>query len=250
MVPTKQKPLGPADFDNLRDTVHWSRTYAQNRSLPVLLYLLAYGGIFLLLSGLAAGGGMATKAGYPVLGILALIGFFVVYGLLMYFVISKRGRGWVEQQLQRPYAKEGTVRIKSDRRAQHPYLGYVVGPLFGICIVGEVLLGLCGYLPIRLMQPVSALYCVPFLVFLWWWQRPASTWVMLLWPALYGAHAVVLISGLPIPTDGSWAMFHSMVPMVAYGGIAAFLSHLYSRYALRRLRRLSPPETDAEDVGG
>ena len=66
MAPTKQKPLGPADFDNLRDTVHWSRAYAKNRSLPVLLYLVAYGGVFALLSGLALGGGMAVKAGWAI----------------------------------------------------------------------------------------------------------------------------------------------------------------------------------------
>ena len=249
MLSRKQEPLGSTHFDDLSETVHWSRAYAQNRSLPVLLYLVAYGGIFMLMFGLAAGGGMAGKAGHPALAVLASIGFFAVYGLLMTLVFSKRGRRWIEAQLQRPYAKEGSVRIKSNRRAEHPVLGYTVGALFGACITAEVVLGLLDYLPLRLMQPISALYCVPFMVFLWWWQRPASTWIMLLWPAGYAVHALLLVSGLPIPTDGMWAMVHMMGAICVYGIIAAFLSHLYSRYALRRLRRLSQgdvqPERDA-----
>ncbi|MCL4695414.1 MAG: hypothetical protein KJ060_23225 [Candidatus Hydrogenedentes bacterium] len=246
MTSEHQKPTNPFDFSQLYETIRWGRTYAQNRSLPVLVYLIAYGGFFLLLFGLARGGGIAAKAGYPVLGTVAMVIFFVVYLLMMYLVMSKRGRRWVEAQLQRPYAREGSVRIDSNRKLKFARLGYVVGMVFGACVVGEVLLGLFGYLPISLMQPVSALYCVPFMVFLWWWQRPASTWVMLLWPALYAVHALVLISGLPIPTDGSWAMLHSVGAICGYGILAAGLSHLYSRYALRRLQRVSHIAADEE----
>ncbi len=239
MTPENHESDSPADLDQFHETIRWGRTYAQNRSLPVLVYLIAYGGFFLLLFGLARGGGIAAKAGYPMLGTIAMVVFFIVYLLMMYLVMSKRGRRWVEAQLQRPYAREGSARIDSNRKQKFARLGYVVGAVFGACVVGEVLLGLLGYLPISLMQPVSALYCVPFMVFLWWWQRPASTGVMLLWPALYAVHALLLISGLPIPTEGSWAMVHSVGAICGYGILAAGLSHLYSRYALRRLQRVS-----------
>lgn len=247
MTPENHKPIGPSNFEQLHETVRWSRTYAQNRSLPVLVYLLAYGGFFVLMFALAAGGGMAAKTGHPVLGALAAIGFFAVYGVLMFFVFSKRGRQWAEEQLQRPYRKEGSARIESNRRKQYPWLGYVVGALFGTCVFGGVIFGSRGYFPIALMQPVSAMYCVPFMIFLWWWQRPASSWIMLLWPALYAAHALLLLSPLPIPKGDEWGGAHMIGAMCGYGILAAGLSHLYSRYALRRLQRLSRTETQAEE---
>jgi len=247
MVPSKLKPQGSTDFEDLQETVRWSRTYAQNRSLPVLVYLVAYGGFFVLMSALAAGGGMAAKAGHPVLGVLAAVGFFAVYGVLMYFVFSKRGRRWAEEQLQRPYRREGSARIESNRRKEYRRLGYVVAAIFGACVFGSVLLGDRGYFPIALMQPISAIYCVPFMIFLWWWRRPESSWIMLLWPALYAVHALLLLSPLPIPKGEEWAGTHMIVAMCGYGILAAGLSHLYSRYALWRLQRLSRTETQAEE---
>jgi hypothetical protein len=237
MTPENHKPIVPSSFEQLHETVRWSRTYAQNRSLPVLLYLIAYGGLFVLMSALAACGGMAAKAGHPVLGMIAGAAFLAVYGALLFFLFSKRGRRWVEELLQLPYRKEGEVRIESQRRKAHPRLGYVAGALFGTFVFGSVLLG--NHFPIALMQPISAVYCVPFMVFLWWWQRPQSSWFMLLWPLLYAAHALLLISPVPIPKGDEWATMHLVGAMCGYGILAAGLSHLYSRYALRRLQRIS-----------
>jgi hypothetical protein len=246
MVPSKLKPQGSTDFEDLQETVRWSRTYAQNRSLPVLIFLLAYGSIFVAMSGLAAGGGMAFKSGHPALGVLAAVGFFVVYGVLMVFVFSKRSQRWAEEQLQRLYSEEGSARIESTRRKEYRRLGYVVGALFGTCVIGSVVLGNRGYFPISLMQPISAMYCVPFMIFLWWWRRPESSWIMLLWPVLYAVHALLLLSPLPIPKGEEWASVHMLGAMCGYGILAAGLSHLYSRYALRRLKRLSQGESRAE----
>ena len=243
MKSTEPGTLNSTDIDDLCATSRWSRIYAQNRSLPVLVYLAAYGGFFALLFGLAAGGGMAAKAGHPALAVFAAVVFFVAYGAMMVLVFSKRGRRWIDEQYQRLYVREGSVKIDSKRRQHYQWLGYAVGALFGACITAEVLLGLNGYLPLALMQPVSALYCVPFMVFLWWWQRPASTWVMLLWPALYAAHALLLVSGLPIPKDNMWAGIHMMGAICGYGMIAALLSHAYSRYALRRLQHAAHGNT-------
>lgn len=239
MKSTEPRPLNSTDIDDLRATVHWSRVYAQNRSLPVLLRLTVFAVLFALLFGLAAGGGLAVKTGHPVLAVLAALIFVVAYGLMMLFVFSKRGREWIDEQCRRLYENEGSAQIESKRILDYRRLGYAAGALFGACITLQVALGLLGYLPTSLMQPVSALYSVPFLVFLWWWQRPASTWVMLLWPTLYAGHALLLMSGLPIPKHDMWAAIHMVGAVCGYGMLAALVSHVYSRYALQRLQDIS-----------
>ena len=54
-------------------------------------------------------------------------------------------------------------------------------------MTGSVILGLLGYLPGgKYMQPISAVYVVPFLVALNFLMRPTAGNIPLLWPLLYG----------------------------------------------------------------
>ncbi len=94
-------------------------------------------------------------------------------------------------------------------------------------------------IPSRYMQPISALYCVPFLVGLWFLQRPLSGYVALLWPALIAIHAILILAGAPILFTGRWEALNMLIPMFGYGMLTGLLSHLYSRVALRRLKRLT-----------
>ena len=74
--------------------------------------------------------------------------------------------------------------------------------MFVCCVIGSVQLGVLGYIPIEYMQPVSALYVVPFLVFLTIWQRPVVGPLSLLWPILYTVHATLIVAGVPILFNG------------------------------------------------
>ena len=94
-------------------------------------------------------------------------------------------------------------------------------------------------IPTQYMQPISALYGVPFLIGMWFLQRPLSGYVALLWPALISIHAILILAGAPILFTGRWEALNMLIPMFGYGMLTGLLSHLYSRVALRRLKKLT-----------
>ena len=116
-------------------------------------------------------------------------------------------------------------------------LALVVG--FGACVTASVVLGMLGYIPDQYMQPVSALYAVPFLVLLIVLKRPAGVPVMLLWPALYALHAILIMAGAPILFTGKWDGLNMLIPAAGYGILTGLVGHAYNRFALHRLRRLA-----------
>ena len=85
------------------------------------------------------------------------------------------------------------------------------------------------------MQPISAIYCVPFLVGLWLLLRPVSI-PLALWPALCGLHAILIVVGAPIVFVGAWSSLNMLIPVCGYGMLTGLISHVYSRFALRKLR--------------
>ncbi|MBZ5578043.1 MAG: hypothetical protein LAP40_15885 [Acidobacteriia bacterium] len=112
----------------------------------------------------------------------------------------------------------------------------MVGVLL-VCIVAQGLLAVFEVIPSRLMQPVSALYMVPFMVF--GLSRRSKTSLLLLWPGLYGLHAILILASAPILFTGRWDALNLFLPSSAYGILAGAGALLYSRFALYRLRRLA-----------
>jgi hypothetical protein len=127
-------------------------------------------------------------------------------------------------------------------------LSHLVGFLFMFCIVAHVGLGVMGFTPIEYMQPISALYVVPFIVYLGTIMRRAGVGspFMFLWPLLYALHAILLVAGTPVRFGGKLEILNMLVPVAGYGLIAALAGHIYSRIALRRLRALA---ASAESAG-
>ena len=109
--------------------------------------------------------------------------------------------------------------------------------VFGICILAHVYFG--DTIPVRYRQPVSALYSMPFLVGIWLLQRPASGYISLLWPVLYGLHAVLLLVGAPILFTGRWESMNILLPVVGYGILVNVANHLYARFAFHKVRQLA-----------
>ena len=72
---------------------------------------------------------------------------------------------------------------------------------------------------------------------------------MPLWAALYTAHAILVLAGVPLLAN-LWPMWNVCLPLSGYGFVAMLLSHLYSRYALRKLRNLAGPPEDTPEGGG
>jgi len=93
------------------------------------------------------------------------------------------------------------------------------------------------HLPLEYMQPFSALYMVPFFIAMTISQR-LGFWAFI-WPLLYGVHALLLVAGVPIRfTDVHLEIFNMIVPVFGYGFVAIIVGHIYSRYALHRLKAL------------
>ena len=137
---------------------------------------------------------------------------------------------------QRLYAREGRVELRSSSPGRAVRAATIA---FGVCVAASVGAGLLGMVEMRYLQPLTALYFVPFAVFLTVVQRPQGSYLMLLWPGLYLAHAILLVAGAPILFQGRWEALNLLLPTLGYGLLAALLAHLYSRYALCRLQRIA-----------
>jgi hypothetical protein len=175
-----------------------------------------------------------------------------VTGALIYVSVPHWGGRRMEQLARRLYAKEGQVAVATTQAAGRRRAGLLLGLVFGSCIIASVILGLLDYIPHKYMQPVSALDVVPFVVILIALMRPAVGWLMVLWPALYALHAILIVAGAPILFTGEWDGLNMLIPVAGYGLLAGLVAHIYSRFALHRVKRLArtgqPAADGQEDV--
>ncbi len=233
MEPNDKKPQTEADA-GLREIPKWARRYAQNRTLPVLASLLIFvaaGAVFFGLPLLIV---WAYKAGQRFLAAAAMLVLcgFGVWWLWFSFVGAPAIMRRITERL---YRGEGSV-IAGASQVQVPKRPTLVVRVFMFCVIAQIGLGFLGFIPVRLMQPISALYVVPVLCYLVWTLRRVGSPLLSLWPALYGIHALLIVAGAPIRFG---PVFDIIVPTFGYGLIAVLAGHIYSRIALRRLRRLT-----------
>jgi len=230
--------------DNVRQIPKWTRRYAQSRTVAVMV---TFG--FIILFNVVIGGssywcGRSYRSGQ-------MFGFWVclpvtVLGCVGLLLFSFKGHRLIQRISERYYAKEGNVALGPTDGEGGRALLLVVAGAFGACIVGSVVLGLLGYIPQEYMQPVSALYMVPFMVFLTVKMRAVAGFLPLLWPILYTAHAVAIVVGF-LPSTGHWGGAHMMIATVGYGLLSALVAHIINRVALHRLRRLAHVENQEND---
>ncbi len=62
---------------------------------------------------------------------------------------------------------------------------------------------------------------------------------MLLWPTLYALHALLIVCGVPIVWSPPWDGLNMLIPVAGYGLLSGLVGHLYSRFALRKVKRLA-----------
>lgn len=226
--------------ERLKEISKWTHRYAQNRVIPFLVQMAIF---LLFFTGIAVPSYLAGKA-YRSENILVCWICIVILApiliALFCFSFLPWGRKVVEQLSQRLYGKEGSVSIPPPERIKrHRWAGYTAVVIFICCIPASVILGHLGYITIEYMQPVSAIYVVPFLVFLFLWQRPMVGPLMLLWPMLYGIHAILVVAGVPIQFSGQWQQFNMIIPVVGYGILSGLVGYIYSRRALKKIKQLT-----------
>jgi hypothetical protein len=230
--------------DRVREIPKWARRYAQNRTLPVVAGLVIGAAAFWVFGGLGLLTGWAyveDRRALAAASMLVLCGF-TVWWVWYSFMGAARIMGSITERL---YRGEGGA-VAGARAGTEDTRGLVLAAfLFMFCVPASIGLCFLGLYPMRLMQPVSALYVVPFLCYLGLKLRPVGSPFMFLWPGLYAIHAVLVVTGVPI---GMGPTLDVLVPTFGYGLIAALAGHIYGRAALRRLRALaaSPELSDGE----
>jgi hypothetical protein len=237
MIQSRTKPDEPAPCD-AQAISRWARVYAQNRSLGVVVFLM----VFVLLSVAIAGtsflGGMAYRTGNMLLLCASIAVLVPALAAVVYLSVPRWGGKLQERVVQRLYAKEGSVALSAPAHCTKTW-GLVLAGCFGTCIIASVVAGFVYEIPSKYIQPISALYVVPFLVGLWFLMRPMAGCAALLWPALYAAHAILILAGAPILFTGPWDGLNMLIPVAGYGMLSGLVGHLYSRVALGRLKKLT-----------
>jgi len=234
--------------ERLKEIPEWTRKYAQNRSIPALIQLVIGLCLFVGISIPSYFGGNAYRAGNMVLFWICISITAVAMASLFFFCVPKWGGKFIEHISRRLYGSEGDVSISlSETAKKKKWVGYVVGMVFCSCVIGSVLLGMKDFIQIKYMQPVSALYVVPFLVFLYFWQRLKIGPLALLWPALYAIHAILIVAGVPILFTGNLTGLNMLLPVFGYGFLTHIIGYIYSRYILKKLKSITHLEGEAAD---
>ncbi|HUV41923.1 MAG TPA: hypothetical protein VMW23_09075 [Sedimentisphaerales bacterium] len=236
------------DMERLKEIPKWIRKYAQNRTIPLLIFLAISSCLFAGIAIPSYFGGIACRNGNMVLFGISI--FVSITSMICVIIISvpKWGSKIIERITRRVYAGEGSISISvPESMKKKKWVGYVVAMVFGSCVFLSVILGLLGYLPIKYMQPLSALYVVPFLVFLYLWQRPIISPLALLWPTLYSIHAILVVAGAPIQFGEPWIFLNMLIPTAGYGILCGLIGHIYSRYALKKLKTAAHLQEDTNE---
>ncbi|MDO8302032.1 MAG: hypothetical protein Q7T18_02210 [Sedimentisphaerales bacterium] len=233
------------DAEKLKEIPKWTRRYAENRTLTLLVFMV----IILLFSmatcPLAFGIAMFQK-GKMALGLVCIavvVALYIVYAVLIIRKFGGKNRGRLDQLIDHwIYGREGTAsiaKIESSKKMKWVSLAVSVVS-FGL-VIGTMNLGMKGYIAAKYIQPVMALYYVPHMVFLWYFsQRPKFGPVMLLWPTLYTMHAILIIVGVPIFFTGQFGVVLNMfLPWFGYGVLTYVIGHLYGQYALKKLKDIA-----------
>jgi len=221
---------------SIQEIPKWVRRYAQNRTAPLLIWMVCF-----ILLGVAIGGssylaGMAYRSGRHALFGVSLAVLILSCGATIWFSIPKWGGRWIEGLGKRYYALEGEVELACPKKPRGARI-YVI--VFGLCQAAAIAAGLMGWLSMRYFQPVTALYFVPFATLIFLLQRPKVGYIALLWPALYAIHAILVVAGAPIVFEGQAENLNIIIPVIGYGLLTAIIGHIYNRYALSRLKRLA-----------
>ncbi len=236
------------DAEKLKDIPKWTRKYAQNRMLTtfvllVMICFISMGTAFPLAFGIAA----FVRGNMILAGVS--IALLVVVSIFLIIFVSKfcgKNRGLIDQKIdQWIYGKEGTASMPLPKLTKKKkWLDFVSGVIVFICTIGTMNLYMEGYISVKYLLPVTAIYGVPFLVFQYFFQRPRLGPLLLLCPILYTIHAILIVAGVPIFLTGNWGIGNMAIPLFGYTFLAYVIGHLYSRYALKKLKGITHLEGD------
>jgi len=238
--------------EKLKDIPKWTRKYARNRTLTILvlmvmlmLFSMFVAGILGFSLALATAGFRKQNMILGCVGVAVSVAVIVATVIFIIIFLSKFGgknRGLIDQLIdQRIYGKEGTVTVAAPKSSKKRIcLEILCCVIFFICFFGSWHLAIAGFIPYQYLQPVSALYMVPYAVCGWYfWQSPRMGPIYLLYPILYAIHAILIVAGVPLFFPGNWGILSVCLPFMGYSFLTCVIGHLYSRHALKKLKDLT-----------
>jgi drug/metabolite transporter (DMT)-like permease len=240
----------PGNSDRLKEIPKWTRRYAQNRTLTILaltvmiglfsMFIAALVGFLLALAfaGFRKGNIILGCVGIAVL--VAILAAIVKFYIFIFAKFGGKNKGLLDQIIDRwIYSREGTASMPiPEATKKKKWLEITVVIVWGTLFLGTMYLGMVNFIPVKYVQPISALYCVPYMVLGWYfWRSPRIGPIFLLGPTLYSIHAILILIGVPIFFTSSFgAVLNMSLPMLGYGYLTFIIGHLYSRYALKKLK--------------
>ncbi len=234
-----RRPIPEMQPGDPRLMVRWARRYAKSRTISFLVQWVFIVCMVAFIAVMASLTNVAQQSGNDVLVYVSATFLVLAIAGLTWFSASPWGGDLIFRITQWLYGQEGYVSYAeaspSDRR-QRWLMTALGGGLVIYHLLGALLVSL-DILAIANLQPFSALYMAPFLGYMIWVQR-LGFWAWI-WPVLYGAHAILLLSGAPVSFPPRWHILDLVFPVFGYGLIAILVGHLYSRYALRKLQRIA-----------
>ena len=220
--------------EKLKEISKWTRRYAENRTLPFLIGMSTFLVLFSGSGGLFYVAGNAYRAGNMLLFWVCILAVVLVITAVI----------WTSTLIERRlYRKEGQIKLAAPEKTKKERIaGWVAGLLFGVCVMISLILVVLCNIPIKYMQPVSAICFIPLLIAIGIWRPPSLNpvgFLVWLWPTLYVIHAILIVAGVPILFDKPWTALNMLIPLAGYAILCGLLGHIYSRYALKKLKGLT-----------
>jgi len=252
---TQQNQI-PQNSERLKEIPKWTRKYAQNRTLTILVLTVMtvlFGMIIAALVGfLLALAVIGFWKGKMVLGcvgtavLVAVLAALVKFYIFIFTKFGGKNKGLLDQIIDRwMYGQEGFASMPQPKLSKkRKCLDIFVGIVYMVCLLGSMELGMLGYIPVRYILPLMALFVVPFGVYQYFTLWPRLGPVLLIFPILYAIHAILIIAGVPIFFTGIFAVPLNMLLPLIYTLLAYVIGHIYSRYALKKLKSLTHLEGD------
>jgi len=208
----------------VREIPRWVDAYARNRRLSSAVR----NGVILLVAVAATATGRLFGRGLAV-----SLCVCVAYGVADFLSLTMM-MDWVLDRWM--FRHQGSVET---RIGPIPPIRMRHVALLGVMPVALLafLAAMAAGIPPRYYQPVSAVcyFSANAAVFAWWpFRAPLASWVF---NALYMIHAALLVAGAPIVFEGDWKYMNLMAPWCGYSMVSGLAGHLWSRYALRKLRQ-------------
>ena len=235
--------------EKVKEIPKWTRKYAQNRMLTTFVVI-----VMICLMSMVIGIPLALTMLAFMRGNMILfwvcIAVSVAIFISLIILVSKFGgknRGLIDQRIDKwIYRKEGTATVPVPKLTKkRKWLGIVDGVIIVICIGGSMYLAAVGYISCKYVQPISAIVIVPSSVFQYFLQRPRFGPVLLIFPILYAIHAILTVAGVPIFFTGTLGIVNMVIPLWGYMLLTYAIGHVYSRYALKKLKVLAHLEGEA-----